>query len=211
MGVKERRAREKSETRDKILDAARDLFISQGYEGVSMRQVAEKIEYSPTAIYVHFEDKEDLFHQLCQEDFARLAQVFQSAAMPLDPLERLRFIGRTYVEFGVQYPNHYKLMFMTPFPPAPLDECDEGIKGNPEMDAYAFLKLTVQQAIDAGCFREELNDSELLSQTVWAAVHGVISLHIAKSHDQWVDWRPVMQRAELMLDVVLRGLVKEGK
>ena len=185
----------------------RDTLMSAAEEG---RQVAEKIEYSPTAIYVHFEDKEDLFHQLCQEDFARLAQVFQSAAMPLDPLERLRFIGRTYVEFGVQYPNHYKLMFMTPFPPAPLDECDEGIKGNPEMDAYAFLKLTVQQAIDAGCFREGLNDGELLSQTVWAAVHGVISLNIAKSHDQWVDWRPVMQRAELMLEVVLRGLVKEG-
>jgi AcrR family transcriptional regulator len=212
MGVKERRAREKSETRDKILDAARDLFISEGYDGVSMRKVAEKIEYSPTAIYVHFKDKEDLFHQLCQEDFGRLADVFQSAAMPLDPVERLRFIGRTYVEFGMQYPNHYKLMFMTTFPPEPLDaECDEGIRGNPEMDAYAFLKLTVQQAIDAGCFREELKDAELLSQTLWAAVHGVISLNIAKSHDAWVEWRPVMQRAELMLDVVMRGLVKEGR
>ncbi len=211
MGVKERRAREKSETRDKILDAARDLFISEGYDGVSMRKVAERIEYSPTAIYVHFQDKEDLFRQLCQEDFARLAEVFQSAAMPLDPIERLRFIGQTYVEFGIRYPNHYKLMFMTPHPAAALDECDREIKGNPEVDAYAFLKLTVQQAIDAGCFREDFKDCELLSQTVWAAVHGVISLHIAKSRDEWVDWRPVMQRSELMLDVVMRGLVKEGR
>ena len=211
MGVKERRAREKSETRGKILDAARGLFISEGYDGVSMRKVAEKIEYSPTAIYVHFEDKEDLFHQLCHEDFARLAQVFQSAAMPLDPLERLRFIGKTYVEFGIQYPNHYKLMFMTSHPPAQLNECDEGIRGNPEMDAYAFLKLTVQQAIEARCFREELTDAELLSQTLWAGVHGVISLNIAKSHDSWVEWRPVMQRANLMLDAVLRGLAKDDR
>jgi AcrR family transcriptional regulator len=211
MGVKERRARERSETRDKILDAARELFLSEGYDGVSMRKVAEKIEYSPTAIYVHFQDKEDLFHQLCQEDFGRLAEVFQSAAMPLDPIERLRFIGHTYVEFGIQYPNHYKLMFMTKLPAPPSEECGDDIKGNPEMDAYAFLKLTVQQAIDAGCFREELNDAELLSQTVWAAVHGVISLHIAKFDDKWVDWRPVMQRAGLMLDVVMRGLVKEGR
>src|SRR5215471_11709330 len=127
MGVKERRAREKSETRDKILDAARDLFISEGYEGVSMRKVAEKIEYSPTAIYVHFEDKKDLFHQLCQEDFARLAAVFQSSAMPIDPIQRLRFIGQTYVNFGMQYPNHYKLMFMTPHPVTALDECDKEI------------------------------------------------------------------------------------
>ncbi len=211
MGVKERRARERSETRDKILDAARDLFISEGYDGVSMRKVAEKIEYSPTAIYVHFKDKEDLFHQLCQEDFGRLAEVFQSAAMPLDPVERLRFIGRTYVEFGVQYPNHYKLMFMTSHPAGEFDACDEEIRGNPEVDAYAFLKLSVQQAIDAGCFRDGLNDAELLSQTVWAGVHGVIALNIAKCRDPWVDWRPLGQRAEMMLDVVVRGLVKDGR
>ena len=129
----------------------------------------------------------------------------------LDPVERLRHIGRTYVDFGVQFPNHYKMMFMTPHPLAELDETDQEIKGNPEMDAYAFLKLSVQQAIDAGCFRDELKDAELISQTLWAAVHGVISLHIAKCNDAWVDWRPIKDRAELMLDANLRGLLKEAK
>ena len=211
MGVKERREREKSATRDKILDAARELFITQGYDGVSMRKVAEKIEYSPTAIYLHFTDKEDLFHELVHEDFAQLAEVFQSAAMPQDPLERLRHIGRTYVDFGVRYPNHYKLMFMTPHPVAELDERDREVLGNPEVDAYAFLKMTVQQAIEAGCFRDDLADADLISQTVWAAVHGVISLHIAKCNDAWVEWRPMEQRAELMLEASLRGLMKEPK
>lgn len=211
MGVKERRERVKSETRDKILDAARELFISHGYEGVTMRKVAEKIEYSPTAIYVHFADKEDLFHQLCNEDFGRLAEVFQSSAMPLDPLERLREIGRLYVEFGLRYPNHYKLMFMTPHPLAELDDQDREIKGNPESDAYAFLRVTVQQAIAAGRIREELADVDLICQTVWAAVHGVISLQIAKCNDGWVDWRPMEERTSLMLDTILRGLVKEEK
>ena len=211
MGVKERRERVKSETRDKILDAARELFISHGYEGVSMRKVAEKIEYSPTAIYLHFADKEDLFHQLCQEDFGRLAEVFQSSAMPLDPLERVRQIGRLYVEFGIRYPNHYKLMFMTPHPPAELDDQDCEIKGNPESDAYAFLRVTVQQAIAAGRFRDEIADADLISQTLWAAVHGVISLQIAKCNDGWVDWCPMEQRTSLMLDAILRGLVKEEK
>jgi len=209
MGVKERREREQSETREKILDAARELFITEGYDGVSMRKVAEKIEYSPTAIYMHFADKEQLFHELCQQDFARLAEVFQSSAMPLDPVERLKQIGRTYVGFGLQYPNHYKLMFMTPHPVQEPTEADCEIKGNPEVDAYAFLKLTVQQAIDAGCFREELRDADLLSQTLWAAVHGVISLQIAKGCDHWVDWRPIQERSELMLDATLRGFLKE--
>ncbi len=208
MGVKERRAREKSETRDKILDAARELFVTEGYEGVSMRRVAEKIEYSPTAIYVHFADKQELFHELCQQDYARLAEVFQSSEMSSDPIERLRQIGRTYTQFGVRYPNHYKFMFMTPHPLHEPDEEDREIMGNPEVDAYAFLKWAVQQAIDSGRLREELQDAELISQTLWASVHGVISLNIAKCSDPWVDWRPLQDRAEMMLDITLRGLVR---
>jgi AcrR family transcriptional regulator len=210
MGVKERRAREKSETRDKILDAARELFVTEGYDGVSMRQVAEKIEYSPTAIYVYFTDKQELFHELCQQDYARLAEVFQSSAMSSDPIERLKQNGRTYTEFGVRYPNHYKFMFMTQHPPHEPNEEDREIMGNPEMDAYAFLKWAVQQAIDAGCLRQELQDAELISQTLWASIHGVIALHIAKGSDPWVDWRPLAQRAQLMLDVTLRGLLRPG-
>ncbi len=209
MGVKERREREKSETRDKILDAARELFVTEGYEGVSMRRVAEKIEYSPTAIYVYFADKNELFHELCREDFARLQEVMKSPAMPRDPIERLRQIGRNYVEFGVRYPNQYVFMFMTPRPQHEPDEEDREIMGNPEVDAYAFLEWAVQEAIDDGCFREELQDAELISQTLWAGVHGVISLHIAKCTDSWVDWRPLQQRAHSMLDVTLRGLARK--
>jgi len=211
MGVKERREREKSETRDKILDAARELFVTEGYEGVSMRRVAEKIEYSPTAIYVHFADKEELFRELCHQDYARLAEVFQSSVMSTDPLERLRQIGRVYIEFGMSNPNHYKFMFMATHPPQEPDEEDREIIGNPEKDAYAFLKWAVQQAIDAGCFREELRDAEVISQTLWATVHGVISLEIAKGSDVWVDWRPIKDRVEMMIDVTFRGLERSAK
>jgi len=208
MGVKERREREKSETRDKILDAARELFVTEGYEGVSMRRVAERIEYSPTAIYVHFADKNELFHELCRQDFARLQQVMTSSALPSDPMERLRQIGRNYVEFGMRFPHHYEFMFMTPHPPHEPDDEDREIMGNPEMDAYALLKWAVEAAIKAECFREEVQDAELVSQTLWASVHGVISLNIAKCQDPWVEWRPLQDRADMMLDVTLRGLVR---
>jgi len=214
MGVKERREREKSETRDKILDAARELFATEGYDGVSMRAVAEKIEYSPTAIYVHFADKEELFRELCHQDYARLAEVFQSSVISTDPVERLKQIGAIYIDFGTRYPNHYKFMFMTPHPVHELDDTDREMHGNPEKDAYAFLKWAVEQAIEAGCFREELLDADLVSQTLWASVHGVIALEIAKGCDQWVEWRSVRQRAEMMLDITMRGLVRlneEGK
>ncbi len=210
MGVKERRERERSETRDKILDAARELFSEHGYDRVSMRQVAEKIEYSPTAIYVHFADKEDLFHELCNEDFARLAEEFQKTPLPTDPVERIKQIGRSYIAFGLRHPNHYKLMFMTSHPPAELTESDQEIKGNPEVDAYAMLMQTVHEAMAEGRFRADLSNADLIAQTLWAGVHGVISLDIAKRCDLWVEWRPFQERQEAMLDAVLRGMLKGG-
>jgi hypothetical protein len=149
--------------------------------------------------------------ELCREDFARLAGVFQSVAQLTDPVERLKQIGRTYIRFGMQYPNHYKLMFMTPHPPHDMAEEDCEKHGNPELDAYAFLKATVQQVIDGGYLKPGLTDAELVSQTMWAGVHGVISLNIAKCNDAWVEWRPIEARAELMLEATLRGILAEGK
>ncbi len=96
--------------------------------------------------------------------------------MPKDPVERLREIGRNYLRFGEKFPNHYVFMFMTPHPAHEPDEEDREIMGNPEVDAYALLKWAVEEAIKAGCFREEVQDAELVSQTLWASVHGVISL-----------------------------------
>jgi len=209
MGILERREREKSETRDKILDAARELFVSEGYEGVSMRKVAEKIEYSPTAIYVHFHDKEELFLELCHADFRRLAESFGQLARIGDPIERLRRIGQAYMEFGLENPNHYRMMFMTAHPQLSDEaEKEEMGKGNPEEDAYAFLRLTVQEAVNKGAFRPELTDADLIAQTLWANVHGVVSLQIAKCDDAWVPWSDFKQRAELAIEGMFNGLLK---
>jgi AcrR family transcriptional regulator len=208
MGIKERREREKLETRDRILDAARELFIAEGYDGVSMRKIANKVEYSPTAIYVHFQDKDQLFREICHEDFRRLAQSLIGLAQIADPVERLKKIGPAYVDFGHKHPNHYRTMFMTPHPPI-LESAEalEG-KGNPEEDAYEFLRATVQEAMKAGAFRDDLKDADLVAQTLWAGVHGVISLYIAKSEDNWVPWRPLKKRVEIMIDTQLHGLLK---
>jgi AcrR family transcriptional regulator len=205
----ERREREKQELRGKILDAARALFVKHGYESVTMRKIAERIEYSPTAIYFHFKDKETLMRELCELDFASLAHEFQKIAREQDPMERLRKIGHAYVSFGLDYPNHYRLMFMTPHPPMPLTERDEARRGNPEEDAYAFLKATVEEGLAAGRFRPELTDADLISQAVWAATHGAISLPIAKCNEDWVDWRPTKKNAALVIDSMIRGLARE--
>lgn len=211
MGVKERIEREKLETREKIIEAARDLFVEKGYEGVSMRQIANKIEYTPTTIYGHFQDKEQLFLEICHQDFAKLAASFLKVAKIADPIERLRKIGQAYVEFGLENPNHYRTMFMTQRPPVPEEMNRLMGKGNPEEDAYEFLRGIVTEAMQAGAFREELKDVDLIAQTVWAGVHGVISLQIAKCNDNWVPWRSLKRRSELMIESQLNGLLKEKK
>src|SRR5712692_8428088 len=113
MGLKERRVREKESLRQQILDAARDLFATHGYQNVSMRKIAEKIEYSPTTIYLYFNDKSELLLSLCEETFSILIEQFAQLDREIeDPVERLRLGLKSYVLFGIEHPNHYKVTFM---------------------------------------------------------------------------------------------------
>ena len=204
----ERREREKGEIRMKILDAARELFAEHGYDAVTMRTIAEKIEYTPTAIYYHFKDKDALIRELCDADYGALAQEFQKIATVADPIVRLRAMGVAYARFAFDHPQHYRLMFMTPEPCPDTTPMER--KGKPDQDGYAFLVWTVGQAVAAGRLRPEYNDVELTSQIVWAATHGVVALHIAKGNDTWVEWRPIEQQVDAMLTLLIRGLTQHG-
>lgn len=210
MGTTERRERERNEMRTRILDAARELFAEEGYEAVTMRRIAERIEYSATAIYFHFRDKHALMQELCDEDFGALAGQFQGIARIADPIDRLRKIGQAYVAFALSHRNHYRLMFMTPKPEAMKPEDSRWTRGNPEEDAYAFLKATVAAAIAAGRLRPEYQDADMVSQIVWAGTHGVASLHIAKCKDAWVDWRDPVETAHAQIEAMIRGLSRGG-
>jgi AcrR family transcriptional regulator len=205
MGVNERREREKQQVRGKILDAARELFVAEGYEAVTMRRIAEAIEYSATAIYSHFKDKDTLIRELCREDSAALAHAFHAIAAEADTLERLRRIGMAYIDFGVEHPNHYRLIFMTrrTFDASEMAQMGHG---NPEEDGYAFLVATVEQAIAQGLLRDGLHDPHLVAQAFWAAGHGIVALHLAKRGDPWVDWRPLPDTVELAMQAMIEGL-----
>jgi AcrR family transcriptional regulator len=202
----ERREREKQGLRTKILDAARELFVTEGYDAVTMRKVAEKIEYSPTAIYLHFKDKDALVTELCHHDFRAFAEGFLEVARIPDPVVRLRKAGWEYLAFATEHPQQYRLMFMTPHPPV---RPEEGATEDPAQNAYVFLRATVQEAIDQGRLRPELTDAELVAQTIWAVTHGVVSLEIAKGCEtEWVHWRPLADRMRMIVDVVLESMLR---
>jgi AcrR family transcriptional regulator len=199
LGVKERRIREKESLRQEILDAARELFIEEGYESVSMRRIAEKIEYSPTTIYLYFQDKAELLNNICAETFEKLiVRLERSRARFRDPLERLREGLREYVEFGLQNPQHYRVTFMISHQHAE-NECNEAQAAG--FRAFEHLRQGVVECIRAGKF---LNvDVDTASQTLWAGVHGVTSLLIANNKFPFVEQKKLVS---MVLDTLMRGL-----
>jgi AcrR family transcriptional regulator len=184
MGVQERRAREKKELREEILDAARELFVREGFENVSMRKIAEKIEYSPTTIYLYFQDKADLLDCICEETLVRLVRkqgVLDQTVS--DPFERLQRGLRSYIEFGLKYPNHYKVAFMMS---RPADEIEPRGKSH-EMGQKAFDHLRTTLALCAEQNLIDVPDLEATAQGLWATIHGLTSLLIAHPKFEWVE------------------------
>jgi AcrR family transcriptional regulator len=201
MGSKERREREKAITRELILDAARELFVLEGYDHVTMRKIAERIEYSPTAIYLHFADKEALMTELSACDFHQFALAVMAVPRDLDPAERLRRLGRALVAFALENRNQYRLLFMTPRP-------IQHDKADPGDTAYFVLVEAVRAAMEAGAIHPAWTDLEVVAQCLWGALHGVVSLHIVMPDGGKVGLRPIEQLVETQMDLLLRGFAE---
>jgi len=200
MGIAQRREREKEEVRRRILDAARELFAREGYDHVTMRAIADAIEYSPTTIYNHFEDKDDLVEALCNEDFAQLLAALTATAQPEGPVERIRDLGRAYAGFARRYPNHYRFMFMT--------SREEGHQPKPEdpgSRSFELLRESVKQAIEAGRFRNEPVDA--MAQVIWASLHGVVALLVTYRNEQFPCVPPAPDLVERTIENTLRGFL----
>ena len=200
---------ERQRLRILIIDAARELFVSRGVEAVTMREIAKRIGYSATSIYLHFADKEAVLRAICDTDFLALATTLKNTMQIADPVERMQALGRGYAEFALSHPNHYRLMFMASRTPRdPAESCLQ--QNSAEQDAYFQLKTVVSDVYVAGRFRADLQDVDLIAQTIWAGIHGVCSLQITMACDKWVNWSEISERLELMQAVLIRGLLREA-
>jgi AcrR family transcriptional regulator len=200
---------ERQQLRSMILDAARELFVSKGVEAVTMREIAKRIGYSATSIYLHFADKEAVLRAILDADMLALASSLKAIFQIADPVDRMKALGHGYAQFALSYPNHYRLMFMAER--TPCDPATSSLQqNNAEQDAYFQLKTVVNDVYEAGRFREELQNVDLIAQTIWAGVHGVCSLQINLADDKWVNWSEVTARLELMQTVLIRGLLKDN-
>jgi len=112
MGIAERKNRQKQALRERILDAARRIVMREGFAALSMRKIADAIEYSPATLYLHFASRDEIAQALGVEGYAQLLESFVPLANIADPAERLKALGRAYVAFGVAHPETYRLIFM---------------------------------------------------------------------------------------------------
>ena len=187
MGVKERRAREKEQLRRRILSAARELFVTEGYESVSMRKIADMIEYSPTTIYLYYKDKADLLDSVCKETLLNLLNSLDLLRKDKsDPVETLRKSGKAYVEFGLKYPQDYKLTFVV----RPQFQKGLGLQeGSVGEKVFNYLRTMVSECIRQKKFRQV--DVETTGQVLWSAVHGVTLLLIDFPDFPWDGERQI--------------------
>lgn len=176
MGIKERQDRERAAVRDAILHAARELFVTEGYRTVSMRKIAERIEYSPAAIYGYFASKDEIFFALAEEGFHMIKRAAdEAAAAESDPLGALRAMLLAYYRFAREQPKYFELMFV-----------DRSVPHLEDLERFAFLVEMMQDAermvarcVDAGVFPRDL-DVPAAFHILWAAVHGPAVLSICQ-------------------------------
>ncbi len=174
MGIKERKAKEKEELKQLILDAAVDLLERDGFEALSIRKIAERVEYAPATIYLYYRDKDELLYEIHNVGFDRFLLALRECLVGSTARERLHIMGRKYIEFGLANPQLYSLMFIVPEPIKEenlvnFDGWEQGFK------SLDFLSSVLEQAMAEGTLPPgDLNTTKM---AFWTVVHGCVALH----------------------------------
>lgn len=175
MAISDRKLREKEDLKKRILEAAKVLFLEKGFEATSMRNIAERVEFSPTTLYLYYKDKNDIVYALHQEGFKLLAQQFRIVANVEHPYERLKTMGRIYLQFAEENPDFYELMFVRQGPILHVqkhnrDDWEEGSR------TYNVLYETIIECQKGGYFKDLLPHN--VSLIIWSTLHGMCTLQM---------------------------------
>jgi AcrR family transcriptional regulator len=182
MGTSERKERERKEMQERILKAALELFVREGFEATTIRRIAEAIEYTPGAIYAYFKDKDEIFYELHNVAFSHLLEHMQGAAKEETPLRRFERLGELYIDFALSHPHLYRLIFMTGNTSKLLKEkhnlmCAEGTEADlAGMQAFAVLRFMVQDCMNQGVLPPA--DIDAAAIAIWSTVHGMVTLYL---------------------------------
>lgn len=176
MGIADRKEREKLEMKRLIMEASMRMFLEVGYEKTSIRNIAEKIEYSPATIYLYYKDKDELLYDLQAQAFEQLFDAFKEKATSRSPLKKLEQIAKTYIQFGLEKPDLYDLMFIIRSPMKKLEKEDGTEAWDNGDNCFNFLLDAIQQAIDQKLLK--FKDRSVAALSMWSMVHGLVSLNV---------------------------------
>ncbi|HEU5060435.1 MAG TPA: TetR/AcrR family transcriptional regulator [Kofleriaceae bacterium] len=165
-----------AETRERIVEEARDLYLRGGLSAVSMRKVAERVGVSATALYRHFDDKESLLLAVVQTGFERFTSYLLSGLAGKSPLERLTLTGEGYLRFALDHPSYYRIMFMTSREDFGFDQLPAATR-NTLGRSFQLLVDRVREC--QGARRLRVGEPEELAVLIWSFVHGLVSLYLA--------------------------------
>jgi AcrR family transcriptional regulator len=192
--------------RHELMDAAEALLIAHGHpDRVSMRAVAKRVGVTPAAIYLHFEDKEELFFDTCQRRFLELAELAIEALEGTegDARSRLRALGHAYIRWGLGNPEHYAVVMGGVIaPPAGVDVTTLAGRGS-----FTLLLEVIRQGMADGELRDDLS-AEDAAVFLWSTVHGYVLL--AGDKQPFVPEVDLPAAQETVLDAALRGLSPDG-
>jgi AcrR family transcriptional regulator len=199
MGIKERQERDRAAVRHAILGAARELFVTEGYRNVSMRKIADRIEYSPAAIYGYFPSKDGIFFALAEEGFRELAQFGMKAAeYSLDPFKRLRAGLWAFYEFSKVHPEYFELMFTDRSVPS-LSQDFQRFEFFQQTTAAA--EADIRACIERGQFSRQLDPAAAL-HVLWVGMLGAATIGLAQRLAPGEDADAL---ARDVLDAILAG------
>jgi AcrR family transcriptional regulator len=173
MGITERKERDRVEMRQRIIDAAINMFLEEGYEKTSIRNIADKIEYSPATIYLYYKDKDELLYDVQAQAFEKLGRIFREKATSKSPIKKLEQIMLAYMHFGKNNPELYDLMFIIRAPMNVMKDKETWDNGH---DSFNFLVECISECMEKKLIR--YNDVMIAALSVWSMGHGLVSLDL---------------------------------
>jgi AcrR family transcriptional regulator len=176
MGITERKQREREERKYKIREAAIELFLNEGVEHVTIRRIAEKIEYAPATIYLYFKDKMDILMDIHREGFNILISYLQRVKEDPDIIMQMKKSTAAYVDFAIENPEYYKLIFIVSYKQKGLDSPDKWEEGR---TAYDGLRTNIKKCVELGIITSP--DVEEIAFAVWSFIHGLSSLLVSQN------------------------------
>jgi len=208
MGIAERKEKQKSDIKKMILEASMKLFVEEGFENLTIRKIADIIQYSPTTIYLYFKDKNEIFYSLHELGFQKMGEINRNLIDIKNPLTRLYKMGENYIEFGLDNQEFYDIMFISRAPMQVLESMENCDWKYGEAALHALMG-TVEECMVKGYIQK--GNVQAVSMAIWGMVHGLVSLQIRSRFDKIDDGKNIRSLMHQSLNWLLSSIDKSGK